>query len=102
MNLEDTAKAESLRVKINENRTRLARLYREYREAHPETALEDAAENLTHYGWREVQWDDDRTVVTMVKGEHFIDITRTSDEKADAIAEHAHGAWEEREFNKND
>jgi len=69
---------------------------------HPDTALEAAAETLRHAGWREAGWDDDRSVVTMLRGEDLIDVTVTSSEKADAIAERSHGAFTEREFNSND
>ncbi len=69
---------------------------------HPDTALEAAAESLKHSGWREMEWDDARSVVTMLRGEDLIDVAVTSPEKADAIAERNHGAFEEREFNAND
>jgi hypothetical protein len=88
------------RVKADAIRARIISKMMEYQ--HPETSLEEAAEHLTRHGWREVNWDDERTVVTLNNGYDFIDITLTPPEKADAIVERSHGAFTEREFNSND
>jgi hypothetical protein len=72
--------------------------------AHANTAIEAVVEHLIYMGsgWREVEWNDERTVVTLLNGEDFITISVTSDEVRDAISERSHGAFEEREFNDND
>lgn len=54
------------------------------------------------FGWREVDRDDDGTTVTLHNGQDFIDLSLTSDEHRDSIAERSHGVFTPREFNDND